>query len=102
MHTQLSINDSKVKWLVRYAFSYVQPITQFYKQTTVASAINPVTTENTNDSYLQTGSHASCYCESIPCAVSKMEWDTKEDKSKSMMHVFNALRYAQKAHLGTK
>ena len=28
---QLSIIDSKVKWPLRFTFSYVQPITQHYK-----------------------------------------------------------------------
>ena len=29
---QLSITDLKVKWLVRFAFSYVQPVTQPYNE----------------------------------------------------------------------
>ena len=35
---QLSITDLKVKWSLRFAFSYVQPITQCYKQRTVGEA----------------------------------------------------------------
>jgi len=26
-----------------------------------------------------------CYCKSTPCVVSKKNWNTKEDKGKSMM-----------------
>ena len=32
---QLSITDLKVKWLVHFAFSYVQHVTQCYKQRTL-------------------------------------------------------------------
>ena len=49
---QISITDSKVKWLLYFTFSYVQPITQRYKWTTgrrSTSAINPVTMKNTDD-----------------------------------------------------
>ena len=32
---QLSITDSKLKWPLHFAFSYVQPVSQHYKQRTV-------------------------------------------------------------------
>ena len=49
-----------------------QSVTQRYKRRTVStSAINPVTTENMDDSHLQMyGSHALSYQESTPRVVS--------------------------------
>ena len=44
-------------------------------------------------------SHASA--KSTPFAVSKDEWDTKEDTGKSMKNALYVLRYAKK-HLGPK
>ena len=64
----------------------------------IISAINPVTTENTDDSRLQT------YCREAMHRTTtnrhlwlsaKRKWDTKEDKGKSMMHVLYILRYAK-------
>ena len=40
------------------------------------------------------------YCESIRCAVSKKKWDTKEDKSKSMVCTLY-IRQCAKRHLAT-
>ena len=55
--SQLSISASKVQQPLRFTFSYVQPITQTELQmknsVRIVSAINPVTTENTDDSHLQ-------------------------------------------------
>ena len=48
-----------------------------------------------DDSHLQKGSHASCYCVSTPWAVSR-KIETQEDKGKSMMHALHVLRYAKK------
>ena len=64
-----------------------------------APAINPVTTEITDDSRSQMEkSHALRYCESTPWTVSKKKWDTKEDNGKSVMRAV----VCQKAHLRTK
>ena len=35
---QLSITDSNMKWPLRFTFSYVQSISQYYKQRTVEEA----------------------------------------------------------------
>ena len=53
------------------------------------SAINPVAAENVGNkhdqhSHRQTVSH---YHESTPCIACEKNWDTKEDKDKSMMCV---------------
>ena len=61
------------------------------------SAINPVATENLDDSCKHREAVMRHYCELTPCAVSKDKWDTKEDTSKSMKHVY-ALQYV-KRHL---
>ena len=148
-----------LQWLLRFTFSYVQPVTQRYRRQTVedvplqqsshhenmtirmsptinyclesaaaimlrfqlflvcytalqtknsvriASAINPVTMENT-DGCLQTYCREDmkctilCYHESTPWDVSKKKWDTKEDKSKSMMCTMHVLWYAKRHVLG--
>ena len=63
------------------------------------SAINPVTMENMDDSYLQTysvGNPCIMLPRIDPWAVSKKKWDTKEDKGKSMMYALYVLRYAKR------
>ena len=65
------------------------------------SAINPVTTENMDDSHLQMETHALRYCESTLWTVSKKKWDTKEGKGKSMMHALCTV-LCQKACLWMK
>ena len=65
----------------------------------IISAINPVTTENTDDSCLQMYCREAMhrhYRELTPWAVSKKKWDTKEDKGKSMMRALYVLRYAKR------
>ena len=55
-HPQLSITASKVQRPLRFAFSYIQPVTKHHKQKNsvrIVSAINLVTTENTDNSRLQ-------------------------------------------------
>ena len=66
--SQLSITDSKVKWPLRFVFSYVRPVTalQIKNSRRNASAINPVTMENTDDSHLHTGKPLN-YCKSTHC-----------------------------------
>ena len=93
---QLSIAGSKVKWPLRFAFSYVQPITQCYKQRTVPEIPLQSTTENIDNSCLQMESHILCFCESTPWAVSRKKRDTNEDKAKSMMHALYVLWYAKR------
>ena len=62
-----------------------------------ASAINPVTMENMDDSHLQRlRSHASHYCELTPWAVGKKKWETNKDKGKSKMHALYVLQYAKR------
>ena len=50
---QLSITDSKVKWLLHFAFIYFSPL-QMKNSTRSVSAINPVAPENTGDSTITT------------------------------------------------
>ena len=63
----------------------------------IVSTINPVTTENTDDSCLQTycrkAMHSATANRHI---VSKKKWDTKEDKGKSMMRGLYILQYAKR------
>ena len=40
------------------------------------------------------------YCELTPCVVSEKNWDTKEDKNKSMMHALYTLQLAKRHVLG--
>ena len=61
-----------------------------------ATAINPVTTENMDNFHLQTESHALCYRESTPWAVSRKKWVSKEDNGKSMMCALYIPRYAKR------
>ena len=61
-----------------------------------ASAINPVTTENTDDSHLQIGSHPLRYHKLTPWTVSRNKWDTKENKGKSMKHALYVLQYGKR------
>ena len=58
---QLSITASKVQPLLHFAFSYFQPVSQRYKRRTML-AINPVTTENTDDSHLQKYCREAMHC----------------------------------------
>ena len=73
------------------------PLHSITKNTTRrTSAINPVTMENSDNSYYK---HiAQCYHESTPCTVSKDKWDTKKDTGKSMKHasfILQRLWYAK-------
>ena len=61
----------------------------------IVSAISPVTTENTDDSRLQTYCRETMH-RATPSAVSKKKWDTKEDKGKSTMHALYILWYAKR------
>ena len=66
------------------------------------SAINPVDTENTGDKHNSQHNRReaiSQYHELTLCVVSEKNWDTKEDKGKSMMcvlYVLYVLRLAKR------
>ena len=53
--SHLSITNSKVKWPLRFAYTYFHPVLQTKNKSIIsASAINPVATENTDNSNMQT------------------------------------------------
>jgi len=41
----------------------------------------------------------SRYCKLTPCIVCEKNWNTKEDKGKSMIHVFYILQLVKKNHV---
>ena len=87
------ITDSKVKWplkvkSLRFTSTFFSTFHSITNVDIPATNCNPATTENTDNSHLQMGSHASCYHELTPWIVSKKKWDTKEVKGKSMMRAF--------------
>ena len=100
VHLQLSVTASKVQQPLRFAFSYVQPVTKRHKRRTVLeSCLQSIQSPRKIRTILTNvlwGSHALRYHESTPWAVSKKKWDTKEDKGKSMMRALYVLRYAKK------
>ena len=61
------------------------------------SAIKIATMKNTDD-FRYEGKPSRATAKSTPFAVSKNEWDTKEDTGKSMKNALYVLRYA-KRHL---
>ena len=61
------------------------------------SAIKIATMKNTDDFHFE-GKSSRATTKSTPFAVSKDEWDTKEDTGKSMKNALYILRYA-KRHL---
>ena len=48
------------------------------------------------------GIHIWGHHESMPCIVSEKNWNTKEHKGQSMIHVLYVLQLAKKARVGTK
>ena len=67
------------------------------------SAINQVAMESTDNKHNIQHIHkeaTSCYHESTPCVVSEKDWNTKENKDKSMMHVLYVLQLAKMHILG--
>ena len=64
-----------------------------------ASAIKIATMTNTDD-FLYEGKPSRAITKSTPFAVSKDEWDTKEDTGKSMKNALYILRYAKRQLLG--
>ena len=114
---QLSITDSKVKWSLCFAFSYVHsnylklkwPLhfaftaryTAFQTKNSMrsVSSINPVATENMGDKNNNQHKAVSCYrCELTPCVVSKKNWNTKEGNDACIVHI----AVGENAHLGMK
>ena len=63
------------------------------------SAIKIATMTNTNDIRYK-GKPSRAIAKSTCFAVSKDEWDTKEDTGKSTKNVLYVLRYAKKAPVG--
>ena len=59
------------------------------------SAIKVATLKNT-DNFRYKGKPLCTTAKSIPFAVSKDEWDTKEDTGKSMKNALYVLQYAKK------
>ena len=90
----------KVKYPLLFVVGCVQPVTWQYESRTVmksTSANKIATMKNTDDfHYKEKPSHATA--KSTLFAVSKDEWDTKEDTSKSMKNALYVLQYA-KRHL---
>ena len=81
---------------VSITVSYVQPVTQQYESRTVRK-IQIATMKNTDGLHFEgKPSHATAKLTSF--AVSKDEWETKEDTGKSMKNELYILRYA-KRHL---
>ena len=63
-------------------------------------SVSAITTENMDDkhnSYYHNHREAiSHYHELAPCVLSEKNWNTKEDKGKSMIHVLYVLQLAKK------
>ena len=83
---------------LRFVVGYVQPVTQQYESRTVrTSAIKIASMKNTDD-FRYEGKPSCATTKSTLFAVSKDEWDTKEDTGKSMKNALYVLWYA-KRHL---
>ena len=80
-----------MKYLLCFAVSCVQPVTQQYESRTVKTA----TMKNTNYFHYE-GKPSRAIAKSTLFVVSKDEWDTKEDTGKSMKNAFYILRYAKR------
>ena len=63
--SQLSLTDSKEKWSLCFAFSYVYTVLQMKNSRGGASTINPGTIQNTDNSHLQ--SHALPQIDTLGC-----------------------------------
>ena len=76
----------------------VQPVIQHYKSRTVRIALlqSKVATMKNKDDFCYEGKPSHATTKSIPFAVSKGEWDTKEDTGKSMKNALYILRYAKR------
>ena len=63
-----------------------------------STSANKITTMKNTDNFHYEGKPSCATVKSTPFAVSKGEWDTKEDTGKSMRNALDVLRYA-KRHL---
>ena len=83
-----------MKYPLRVIVGYVQPVTQHYKSGTVQKA--PLQSmKNTDDLYYE-GKLPRVTTKSTPFAVSKDEWNTKEDTGKPMKNALYILWYAKR------
>ena len=87
-----------VMYPLRFVVSYVQPVTikNCSKSTT---AIKVATINNTDDFHYE-GKPSRATAKLTVFAVSKDEWDTKQDTSKSMKNALYILWYAKRHHSG--
>ena len=87
----------RLKYPLRFVFSYVQSVTQLQIKncSKITSAINITTMKNTGD-FRYEGKPSRATAKSTLSAVSKDEWDTKEDTGKSMKNVLYILRYTKR------
>ena len=95
--SQISITDSKVKWLLCFIFRYVQPVTQHYKRSTGRrndSTWNQSSHHgNTDDHYKET---------IILLSINTFGCQKKERRTKVSLRCMHCTYgNMQKAHLGT-
>ena len=92
--------ELKVKGgLLHFILSYATPVTWHYKSRTVQETwMHSI--QKILESMHCLREAISCYCELTPSIVSKNNWNTKEDKGKSMMHVLYILWLAKRHILG--
>ena len=83
-------------------FQLCSIVTQHYKQRTVQEvfAINSVAMQNIAGNK-HNGQHShreatSRYCKSTSCVVSEKNWNTKDDKGKSMVRALYVLQLAKR------
>ena len=87
-----------MKYPLHFVVSYVQLVTQHYESRTVQKAPLKVATMKNTDDFCYKGNPSHATTKSALFAVSKDEWDTKEDTGKSMKNALYVLQYA-KRHL---
>ena len=90
---QLYQLSSKSEVSITIHIDYVQPVTQQYESITVQKA--PIATMKNTDDFHYKGKPSCATAKSTLYAVSKDEWDTKEDTGKSMKNALYVLRYAK-------
>ena len=103
--TYLSITALKVQWPLRFAFSYVQPVTQRYKRRTVIeSSLQSVQSPHKIWTIPVYKCTVGKPCTVLPrintldCQQKKM--GHKRNKGKSMIHALYVLWYAKRHDLG--
>ena len=95
---QLSITASKVQRPLRFAFSYVQPITKRHKcRTVLESYLQSIQPPWKITMYKRTvGKPCITLLQIDTLGCQQKEWDTKEDKGKFMMRALYVLQYAKR------